>query len=181
MNGRLMPLDQPFAVHDPTELLSPSLLLDRSLVRRNLRTMVALARGVGRLRPHVKTHKMAEVIRLAGGLGVAKHKCATVAEAEMVASAGGADALLAYPPVGPNVARLARLVRAYPATTFRAVVDRPDGAEALSQALRNAGRTLPVLVDLDVGMGRTGIEPGEGAFALGTLISRLPNLSFDGL
>jgi D-serine deaminase-like pyridoxal phosphate-dependent protein len=176
-----MTMDQPFTVKDASELLSPSLLIERNLLRRNLKQMVALARGVGRLRPHVKTHKMAEVLRLAARQGITKHKCATIAEAEMVASAGGTDALLAYPLVGPNVARFARLARAYPATTFRAVVDQPEGARALSQALQNGGRTLPVLVDLDVGTGRTGIDPGDAAFELCTLVSRLPNLSFDGL
>src|SRR5262245_19833806 len=154
---RLAMMDLPFAVADASELLSPSLLIDHTLVRRNLETMASLARGVDRLRPHVKTHKMAEVVRLAGRLGINKHKCATIAEAEMVASAGGPDVLLAYPLVGPNVARFARLVRGYPATTFRAVVDRPEGAEALSQALQKVGRSAAVLLDLDVGMGRTGI------------------------
>ena len=62
--------------------------------------MIATARGAERLRPHVKTHKMAEIVRMAESMGVRKHKCATLAEAEMVAAAGGTDVLLAYPLVG---------------------------------------------------------------------------------
>jgi D-serine deaminase-like pyridoxal phosphate-dependent protein len=174
-------MDPRYPLHNPSELLSPSLLIFRALVRRNLEAMIALARGADRLRPHVKTHKMAEVVRLAERLGIHKHKCATIAEAEMIASAGGTDALLAYPLVGPNVARLARLVRAYPHTTFRALVDQPDAARALSAGMARAGRALPVLVDLEVGMGRTGIEPGDAAADLYALVDALPNLVPDGL
>src|SRR5262249_22400532 len=148
---------------DPSSLLSPSLLIFRDLVRKNLGAMVAIARGADRLRPHVKTHKMPALVRMAEAPGIRKHKCATIAEAEMVAAAGGHDVLLAYPLVGPNVERLARLARAYPGTTFRAAVDDPGGARALSEAFRGADRPLPVLVDLEVGMGRTGIEPGDAA------------------
>ena len=94
-------MDPRYLVRDPSELLSPSLLIYPKLVRENLQTMIAMARGAARLRPHVKTHKMAEIVRLAESLGIHKHKCATIAEAEMVAVAGGADVLLSYPLVGP--------------------------------------------------------------------------------
>ena len=154
-------MDPRYHLNDPAALLSPSLLIFRALVRRNLEAMIALARGAERLRPHVKTHKMAEAVRLSERMGIRKHKCATIAEAEMVAAAGGTDALLAYPIVGPNVARLARLARAYPATTFRALVDHPDSARALSAGIDGIDHALPVLIDLEGGMGRTGIAPGR--------------------
>src|SRR3954453_21817894 len=114
-----------YRLNDPSRFLSPSLVIDRALVRRNLEAMIALARGADRLRPHVKTHKMPAIVRLCEAMGIRKHKCATIAEAEMVAAAGGADVLLAYPLVGPNIARLARLIRTFPGTTFRALVDHP--------------------------------------------------------
>ncbi|HEX8202517.1 MAG TPA: D-TA family PLP-dependent enzyme [Isosphaeraceae bacterium] len=170
-----------YPIHDPAALLSPSLLIFRDLVRRNLDAMLTLAREPGRLRPHVKTHKMPAVVRMAEALGIHKHKCATIAEAEMVAAAGGRDVLLAYPIVGPNVARLARLVRAFPGTTFRVLVDDSDATRALSAGLDGLDRPVPVLVDLEVGMGRTGIAPGDAAVALYALIARLPNLVPDGL
>ncbi len=109
------PVDPRIPLNDPSALLSPSLLIDRALVRRNLETMIALARGVDRLRPHVKTHKMAEIVRMAERMGIRKHKCATIAEAEMVALAGGTDVLLvlsarraqhrAARPAGPRLPR----------------------------------------------------------------------------
>jgi D-serine deaminase-like pyridoxal phosphate-dependent protein len=170
-----------FRVNDTTDLLSPSLVVDRGLVARNLDTMVSVARDPARLRPHVKTHKMPAIVRICEARGVNRHKCATIAEAEMTAEAGGTDVMLAYPLVGPNVARLAALVRTFPGTTFRATVDEPAAARALSEAMQGLGRPLPVMVDLDVGMGRTGIAPGDGAVELYELIDRLPNLVPDGL
>ena len=106
-------MDPHHVVRDPSELLSPSLLIYPRLVRQNIQDMIALAGGAARLRPHVKTHKMAEIVRLAESLGIRKHKCATIAEAEMVAAAGGTDVLLAYPLVGPNLKRFVHLVRGY--------------------------------------------------------------------
>jgi D-serine deaminase-like pyridoxal phosphate-dependent protein len=170
-----------FQVERKSELLSPSLVIDRGLVRKNLETMIAMARGAERLRPHVKTHKMPAIVRLCAFLGITKHKCATIAEAEMVAAAGGTDVLLAYPLVGPNIARFADLVRNEPATVFRALVDDPESARALSEGMRGLGRPVPVLVDLEIGMGRTGIGPGVQAVELYEMIDKLPNLVPDGL
>jgi D-serine deaminase-like pyridoxal phosphate-dependent protein len=162
-------------------LLSPGLLIYPSLVRKNLQDMIVMARGADRLRPHVKTHKMAEIVRMAESLGIHRHKCATIAEAEMVAAAGGTDVLLSYPLTGPNLKRFVHLARSYRNTTFRATVDHPDSARALSAAADGLEQPLPVLVDLEIGMGRTGIEPGEAAAALYALVDRLPNLVPDGL
>lgn len=143
--------------------------------------MVEVARGCDRLRPHAKTHKMAEIIWMERSLGIEKHKCATIAEAQMVSAAGGSDVLLAYPLVGPNIKRFARLVRAYPETTFRATVDDPDAATELSESLEGLDGPTSVLIDLDLGMGRTGIVPGIDAVRLYELVDRLPNLKPDGL
>jgi D-serine deaminase-like pyridoxal phosphate-dependent protein len=174
-------MDRHYKIHNPSELFSPSLLVYPELVRQNLLAMIALARGVERLRPHVKTHKMAEIIRLAESLGIHKHKCSTIAEAEMVAAAGASDVLMAYPLVGPNLKRFGHLVRGYGGTTFRATVDNAGSARELSAAVEGLDRPVPVLVDLEVGMGRTGIAPGEAAAELYALVARLPNLRPDGL
>ncbi len=174
-------IDPRYAIRDSSDLLSPSLLVYPEIIRQNLQTMITMARGADRLRPHVKTHKMAEIVRLEESLGIRKHKCATIAEAEMIAAAGGGDVLLAYPLVGPNIDRYVHLVRGYRSTTFRATVDHPDSARALSQAAGGLDRPLRVLVDLDIGMGRTGIGAGDEADELYALIDRLPNLKADGL
>lgn len=170
-----------FRVDDTESMLSPSLIVDRGLLVRNLDAMISVARGAERLRPHVKTHKMAEIVRLTEAKGITRHKCATIAEAELVAACGGADVLLAYPVVGPNIARLAGLVHNFPGTVFRAMVDDADAARALSEGMAWITRPLPVMLDLEVGMGRTGIAPGDEAAALYDLVARLPNLVPDGL
>ena len=72
-------------------------------------------------------------------------------------------------------------MRGYRATTFRATVDHPDSARALSAAAQGLDRPVPVLVDLEIGMGRTGIDPGAAAAELYALVDRLPNLAADGL
>lgn len=173
--------DPVYALPDVSELLSPGVLVFPAMVRQNLQNMIAVARGADRLRPHVKTHKMAEIVRMAELMGIHKHKCATLAEAEMVAAAGGADVLVSYPLIGPNIKRFANLVRGYRNTVFRATVDDPEPARALSEAVAGLGRRVPVLVDLEIGMGRTGIDPGDAAAELYALVDRLPNLVADGL
>jgi D-serine deaminase-like pyridoxal phosphate-dependent protein len=174
-------IDDRYPIHHPEALLSPSLLIFVEKVRRNVDAMVAMTGGVERLRPHVKTHKMPALLRMLEARGIGKHKVATIAEAEMVAEAGGTDVLIGYPIVGPNLGRFASLVETYPETTFRATVDHPDSARGLSAALARAGRPTPVLVDLEIGMGRTGIAPGDSAAELYALVADLPNLEPDGL
>ena len=172
---------QRYRIDNPEQLESPSLVIFEEIVRSNIITALALVGRPARLRLHAKTHKMPAIVKMQESLGLHKHKCATIAEAEMIAGAGGQDILIAYPLVGPNLGRLVRLIEAFPETTFRAVVDHPDAARALSSAVASLSRPLPTLVDLDVGMGRTGIAPGMEAMRLYALIADLPGLEPDGL
>src|SRR5438445_9669770 len=100
-----------FAGQNAGEVPSPALLLYPDRVRENIRRMIRIAGGTKRLRPHIKTHKLAEVVRMQLEAGITKYKCATIAEAEMAAGAGAQDILLAYPIVGPNVTRLLELAK----------------------------------------------------------------------
>ncbi|MGH7995778.1 MAG: alanine racemase, partial [Opitutaceae bacterium] len=163
------------------EVASPALLVYPDRIERNIRAMVRIAGGPERLRPHVKTHKMAEIVRLQQDAGIDRFKCATLAEAEMLARCAVRHALLALQPVGPNGARLAGLARIFPQTRFGAIVDHPDSARALARAAQDGQVTLDALVDLDCGMGRTGIAPGPEAFELYRLICGLPGLTAGGL
>ncbi len=168
-------------VQNEHEVPSPSLLVYLERVEQNVRRMIAMAGGVERLRPHMKTHKMAELIRLQLKLGITKFKCATIAEAELTASAGVPDVLLAYQPVGPNVVRMVQLVRQYPHTKFSALVDDDGAARALSSAFSEAGIALAVMLDLDIGQHRCGIEPTPAAFELYRRVAMMPGLSMEGL
>ena len=160
---------------------SPALLVYPDRVCENIRRMIALAGGVERLRPHMKTHKLAPIIALQRAAGITKFKCATIAEAEVTAGAGAAEVLLSYPLVGPNLGRWLQLIQKFPATQFAAVVDDAATTRALAAAASAAQQVLAVLIDLNCGMGRTGIKPGPEALALAQLIASLPALRFVGL
>src|SRR5690349_8961565 len=155
-----------YTLHDPSGVLSPGLLFYKELISRNIARMIEIAGGPQRLRPHAKTHKTREIARMELDAGNTRHKCATIAEAEMLAGCGAPDVLLAYNPVGPNCARVARLVQSFPATRFSVLADHPRGAHALSEALTAAGQAVDALLDVDVGQHRTGIAPGEAAVAV---------------
>src|SRR6266545_1327948 len=107
-----------YALSDTSSVYSPALLFYKDLIRRNLAVAVEIAGGPQRLRPHVKTHKTREIVYLELQASITKHKCATLAEAEMLASCGAPDVFLAYNLVGPNCERMARLVQTYPQTRF---------------------------------------------------------------
>src|SRR5262249_2897522 len=91
------------------------------------------------------------------------------------------DVLLAYQPVGPKVGRLLALISRFPKTKFSAIVDDADALRTLSVACANAGITLEILLDIDCGMRRSGIEPGERAKELYQLIASLPGLRAGGI
>jgi D-threonine aldolase len=174
-------MDSHYAVEDTAAVYSPALLFYKDLIRRNIAHAVEMAGSPARLRPHVKTHKTREIVRLELEAGVTKHKCATLAEAEMLAGCGAPDVLIAYNLVGPNCARLARLLRAYPDCRFSVLADHPAGVEALSRAMADEGLHVEVLLDVDVGQHRTGIAPGAEAVALYEQIARSPGLRPGGL
>ena len=94
-----------FSIADTSSIISPALVVFEEVLRDNLDEMIRVAGDVSRLRPHCKTHKMLEVVQMEIELGITMHKCATFAEAEMLAEAGVMDIFLAYNMVGPNINR----------------------------------------------------------------------------
>jgi len=168
-----------YEVDNVAEIPSPSLLVYPDRVEANIRLMLEIVGGdLPRLRPHVKTHKMSEVIQLQVEAGITKFKAATIAEVEMTAAAGAPDILFAYQPVGPNMERLFKLRALYPEARISALVDDISAAEALSEHFKTA--PLEVFIDVDCGMGRTGIAP-VGATELARKVVELPGLIFAGL
>ena len=163
------------------DVASPALLLYPERIRENVRRMLQIVGGVARLRPHVKTHKLAELVQMQLREGIDKFKCATVAEAEMAARAGAKDVVIAYPIVGPNAARLLELVRGFPATYFSCLADDPAAIRSLGQTFAQGARPLEVLLDIDCGQHRTGIEPGSRAADLYRLIASTSGLAPGGL
>jgi len=170
-----------YTVENVAEIPSPALLVYPDRVDQNIRRMIEIAGGVERLRPHMKTNKLREVVRMHLDRGITRFKCATIAEAEMAAAAGAPDVLLAYQPVGPNVHRFVHLVETFSGTRFSAAVDDEATIRALSEAAVAAGVTLNLFLDLDGGMHRTGIAPGDRAVELYRVVSTLPGLHAAGL
>jgi D-serine deaminase-like pyridoxal phosphate-dependent protein len=143
--------------------------------------MAAFARQHGMaLRPHAKTHKSVDIARLqmaAGAVGVC---CAKVGEAEALA-AGGINAILITSPVVTQQA-IARLVALHERIgDLRVVADNGGNVAALAAATKDASRPLPVLVDIDPGIRRTGVASSEAAVALAKEIAAAPSLSFAGV
>jgi 3-hydroxy-D-aspartate aldolase len=170
-----------FAINNVAEVPSPALLVYPDRVEENIRRMIAIAGGVERLRPHMKTHKLAEVIRMQMAQGITKFKCATIAEAEMVAGCRADDVLLAYQAVGPNVDRFLDLAAKFPSVRFSCVADNASSIGDLSDAAARSSARLEVLLDLDIGQHRTGAAPDSHAFDLYRLIASLPALTPGGL
>jgi D-serine deaminase-like pyridoxal phosphate-dependent protein len=150
-----------FLLQDADKIDSPSLVLYKDRIIENIKRLVDSIDDVSRLRPHIKTHKSAEVTRLMLNAGIRKFKCATISEAEMLANAGATDILLAYQPVGPKAARLSELVTAFPKVKFACLIDNLDSARHLSKTFEDIGKTIDVYIDLNVGMNRTGIVPEQ--------------------
>src|SRR3990170_6612303 len=108
------PNSQWYHVNNIDELDSPALLLCPERIKENIRLIAAMVKDVSNLRPHVKTNKISEVCQMMLQHGITRFKCATIAEAEMLAMIHAPDVLLAYQPVGPKVSRFINLTRAYP-------------------------------------------------------------------
>ncbi len=149
-----------YVLENPDSVASPALLIYPDRIAQNLDEAVRWA-GADKLRPHVKTHKMPQIIEMKLKAGITKFKVATIAEAEMTAAAGGRDVLLAYQPVGPNIQRLLELVRGFPETAFSALVDDPGIVREVGTAATQQRVVVSLLVDLNIGMNRTGIRPEE--------------------
>jgi D-serine deaminase-like pyridoxal phosphate-dependent protein len=171
---------QNYVLENTGELISPALIYYEDIIRENTRRIVALAGGPEQLWPHVKSHKAAALIRLQKDFGITRFKCATVAEAEVSAEAGAEHILLAYPLVGPNQSRYLQLAAAYPQAVFYAAGDDYGQLAALAALARTQGRGLPVLIDVDLGMRRTGV-PLEELEELYTRTAALEGLSLQGL
>ncbi|HUX85092.1 MAG TPA: alanine racemase, partial [Chitinophagaceae bacterium] len=139
---------------------SPALLVYPDRILNNIREMIRIAGDPGRLMPHVKTHKMAAVLSMQVAEGIRKFKCATIAEAEMAASQGAEEVLLAYQLTGPRAVRWIQLIRQFPQVRFASLVDNPGSASMLDGIFDQEELTGEVFIDVDDGMHRTGCPTG---------------------
>ncbi|TDB66947.1 D-TA family PLP-dependent enzyme [Arundinibacter roseus] len=168
-----------FEFQHSEEIDSPSLVIYKDRILHNIELMIRIAGSPGRLVPHVKTHKMAEVVQMQLDAGIQRFKCATIAEAEMLAMTGAPWILIAYQLTGPNLLRLQKLKLAFPAVTFSSLIDSIDTARQLNEL------TMPepydVFIDINNGMNRSGHLTNDALFSLYQEIVSLPNLRLIGL
>ena len=146
-----------YALDETGDLISPALVYYKDIILDNTKRIIEMAGGPALLWPHVKSHKSDEMIRMQIGLGITRFKCATIAEAEMTAGAGASHIILAYPLIGPNISRYLELTKAYPKTVFYAIGDDFDQLSILAGESQKMGISLNTLIDVDMGMFRTGV------------------------
>lgn len=170
-----------FEIKDIKELDSPALVVFPDRVKHNIQLAIDMIGDVDRLRPHIKTNKCPDVAKLMLNAAITKFKCATIAEAEMLAQCKAPDVLLAYQPLGPKLNRFISLIKKYPSTKFSCLTDNITAANEQALAFSAENITVPVYFDLNVGMNRTGISPDENATALFNHCKTLKGISVVGL
>lgn len=162
------------------ELDTPALCIDLDVLESNIQRMAALCReaGVG-WRPHTKAVKTPEIARreiAAGAIGVT---CAKLGEAEVMAEGGIRDILVANQIYGPpKMRRLAEVCRK---ADLIVAVDHEDQVRPMSQAVYAAGVKLRMIVEIDIGLKRSGVLPGDAAVRLGQFIAGQPGLELAGI
>jgi len=176
-----MPGKEWYIIDDINNLDTPALTVYPARVKQNIGLLKTMIDKTSRLRPHVKTYKNKEVTLLMLDAGISKFKCATIAEAEMLGMCKAPDVLLAYQPVGPKLERFIRLIKAYADTKFSCLVDNIAAAVEISAAAVKNKVHVPLFIDLNVGMNRTGIAPGKAAFQLYVDCTLLPGIKPVGL
>ena len=170
-----------FEIKNIDKLDSPALVVFPDRVKHNIHLAIDMIGDVNRLRPHIKTNKSPDVAKLMLNAGIQKFKCATIAEAEMLAQCNAPDVLLAYQPLGPKLDRFVSLIKKYPATKFSCLTDNTDAANEQASVFTANDLTVPVFIDLNVGMNRTGISPDEKAIELAKHCSTLKGIDLVGL
>lgn len=132
------------------------------------------------LRPHAKTHKCVNIARRQVQSGAVGICVATIAEAEVMMRGGIRGLLITAEMAGePKISRLVQVVARAPDTMV--VVDNPDNVFDLQAAAEATGIHIPVLIDLDIGQNRTGIQPGEPALRLAECIGKSRNVELKGI
>ncbi len=159
---------------------TPAVAIDLDIVEANIARLQQYLAGHGiKNRPHIKTHKIPALAKMqvaAGAVGIA---CQKIGEAEVMAAAGLQDILLPFNILG--VAKLERLMALARQVRLSVTADSEAVVRGLSDAARQAGLTLPVLVECDTGLQRVGVQSPEAALDLARTIARSAGLAFGGL
>ncbi len=170
-----------YKVNNVKEIDSPALIIYPERVKSNIKLLQTFVSDSQQLRPHVKTNKCREVIKIMLESGITKYKCATITEAEILAAQGAEDVLLAYQPSGPKAERFCKLQQHFSGTSFSCLIDNPKTLSELSVLAGKFKISIRVFIDLNVGMNRTGIAPGKEALKLFLEANDLTGIEMIGL
>ncbi len=154
-------MDKSYIIRKPENLFSPQLVFYKEKIIQNIEKAIRITGNPARLRPHVKTHKTKQIVNLCQAMGIQKFKCATIAEAEMLAQCNVQDILIAYPLVGPNLLRFLQLMERYPHTRFSMILDDRAIARELESLAETKHQPVEVFIDIDPGLHRTGVPLGH--------------------
>ncbi|GLU43504.1 D-TA family PLP-dependent enzyme [Allomuricauda sp. NBRC 101325] len=160
---------------------SPSIALYLEHLKFNIHEMISLVDGnTNRLMPHIKTNKMPKVMALLVSSGIKNFKASTIAEAEIAAEAGASSVLIAHQLVGPKVNRLILLMKRFPNTQFSTLLDNTGSTELLNQLATEEKVIVPIYIDINNGMNRSGIEIGKELDDLMAFLNTCKALQFKG-
>ena len=161
------------------EIDTPALLIDVPAMERNIAKMANFAKIQGvDLRPYIKTHKSTILARKQLASGAVGIGCATLGEAEVMAAAGIGDILIGNQLAGSE--KVGRLMSLAKQARIIVAVDNYKNADELSAVARAQGASLRILIELDIGLKRCGIKPGEDAVLLAKYVDAAPGLEFCG-
>ena len=153
-----------YNLNNPESLDTPTMLTYPHIVNKNIDEIIKICGDPSNLVPHAKTHKSPDILKMQIDRGIRSFKCATLKEAEMVATNGGLEVVMAYPLIHPKkLDRFTHLVDRYPDIKFSAIASTSEHLEELNKAVSNIGKRIGVYMDLDSGMRRTGVQPGNDA------------------
>jgi D-serine deaminase-like pyridoxal phosphate-dependent protein len=162
------------------ELDTPALVVDLDLLERNIREIASICRSGGKAwRPHTKGFRAIEIARKAIALGAMGVTCATLADAEAMAAAGIHDILIASQVVG--AAKLHRLAELCRHARVVVAVDDPEQAHALDAEAREQSTRIGVVIEVDIGIHRAGVDPGTPVTELAERLTGMRNLDFRGV
>ncbi|MEM9368597.1 MAG: alanine racemase [Planctomycetota bacterium] len=171
-----------------SEIDSPQLVIFESAVANNLEAMVRVlggAHSVASLRPHLKTHKTERLTRMQMDRGVVHFKASTIGEVAMAARAGAKSVLLAHQPVAKKIDAIAELSLRFPQTSMAVIVDDLDHARLLCDQYQRATASqetpLQLMIDVDVGMHRTGVSCDDALLGLWSALNGRPDARLLGL
>ena len=170
-----------FKLENTDEIITPSLVVFPKRILHNIKLMIEIAGGTESLRPHIKTHKMSEIIKMQIDNGINKFKCATITEAELLAKSGAKDILLAIQPTGKNISRFINLIEIYPESIFSTIVDNEYSLNEINNRAIEEKISISIWLDINNGMNRTGVEPNNEACSIFQKIASASNLNAKGL